>query len=113
MPRRSRRLQRERRDEPRPRARQLATSLTRHGLAELHGRVSAGRDDELQAAIAGFVSQVLDKVGIHDERRADLAVPTARVAGDDPERHSGWGVRVDPLREVLFGCIAPLSPSAA
>ena len=38
-----------------------------------------------------------------EQAQADLGAIAARLARDYPESHSGWGVRVQPLREALFG----------
>jgi putative ABC transport system permease protein len=38
-----------------------------------------------------------------DRAQADVDAINARLARRDPDAHQGWGVRVKPLREVMFG----------
>ena len=38
-----------------------------------------------------------------EQAQADMDIIAGRLARDDPERHGGWGVRVKPVREAMFG----------
>jgi putative ABC transport system permease protein len=38
-----------------------------------------------------------------EQAQSDVDAIAARLARVDPERHSGWGVRVKPVREAMFG----------
>ena len=37
------------------------------------------------------------------QAQSDLDIVSERLARQDPERYSGWGVRVTPVREAMFG----------
>ena len=37
------------------------------------------------------------------QAQADMDIIADRLAREDPERHEGWGVRVKPVREAMFG----------
>src|SRR5688572_5594920 len=37
------------------------------------------------------------------QAQSDLETVAARLAQSDPDRHSGWGVRVKPVRHAMFG----------
>jgi putative ABC transport system permease protein len=37
------------------------------------------------------------------QAQADMDIVAARLARDDPDRYAGWGIRVKPLREAMFG----------
>ncbi len=38
-----------------------------------------------------------------EQAQADMDIIAARLAREDPERHDGWGVRVKPVRDAMFG----------
>jgi len=38
-----------------------------------------------------------------EQAQADMDIIAGRLAREDPERHDGWGVRVKPVREAMFG----------
>ena len=38
-----------------------------------------------------------------EQAQSDLEAIAARLARVDPDRHTGWGVRVKPVREAMFG----------
>ena len=51
-----------------------------------------------------FVVTARLKAGITIEQaQSDLDLVAARLAQLDPDRHVGWGVRVKPLRDAMFG----------
>ena len=38
-----------------------------------------------------------------EQAQSDLETIAARLAQSDPDRHTGWGVRVKPVRDAMFG----------
>ena len=56
-----------------------------------------------------FVVTARLKPGVTIEQaQSDMDIIAARLAQEDPDRHGGWGVRVKPIREAMFGwTIAP------
>jgi putative ABC transport system permease protein len=40
-----------------------------------------------------------------EQAQSDLDIVAARLAREDPERRNGWGVRVKPIREAMFGWV--------
>jgi hypothetical protein len=38
-----------------------------------------------------------------EQAQSDLETIAARLAHSDPDRHTGWGVRVKPVRDAMFG----------
>ena len=38
-----------------------------------------------------------------EQAQSDMNIIAARQATEDPERHDGWGVRVKPVREAMYG----------
>jgi putative ABC transport system permease protein len=65
---------------------------------------------QLQSPQRFFVVTARLKDGVTiDQAQSDLEIIAARLAGEDPDWHAGWGVRVKPLREAMFGwSAAPL-----
>jgi len=47
-------------------------------------------------------ARLKDDVSI-EQAQSDLETIAARLARVDPDRHTGWGVRVKPVREAMFG----------
>ncbi|HEY1304602.1 MAG TPA: ABC transporter permease [Vicinamibacterales bacterium] len=51
-----------------------------------------------------FVVTARLKPGVTIEQaQSDIGAISARLVARDPDRHEGWGVRVKPLREAMFG----------
>ena len=38
-----------------------------------------------------------------EQAQSDMDIIAQRLAAEDPERHDGWGVRIKPVREAMFG----------
>ena len=38
-----------------------------------------------------------------EQAQSDMDIIAARLAKEDPDRHDGWGVRVKPVREAMYG----------
>jgi len=38
-----------------------------------------------------------------EQAQSDMDIIAARQAQEDPDRHEGWGVRVKPVREAMYG----------
>jgi ABC-type lipoprotein release transport system permease subunit len=38
-----------------------------------------------------------------EQAQSDMDIVAARLAKEDPERRDGWGIRVKPIREAMFG----------
>ena len=38
-----------------------------------------------------------------EQAQADMNIIAARQAKEDPDRHDGWGIRVKPVREAMYG----------
>jgi putative ABC transport system permease protein len=47
-------------------------------------------------------ARLKDEVSI-EQAQSDLESIAARLAREDPDRHTGWGVRVKPVRDAMFG----------
>jgi putative ABC transport system permease protein len=51
-----------------------------------------------------FVVTARLKAGVSIEQaQSDVDLVSSRLARIDPDRHTGWGVRVKPLRDAMFG----------
>jgi len=49
------------------------------------------------------VTARLNKGTTVEQAQADMDIIAARLAREDPDRHDGWGVRVKPIRQAMFG----------
>lgn len=48
------------------------------------------------------IARLRDGVTI-EQAQSDMSIIAARQAKEDPDRHEGWGVRVKPVREAMYG----------
>jgi putative ABC transport system permease protein len=59
---------------------------------------------QLQGSARFYLVTARVKSGVAIEQaQAELDAAAAQLAADAPERHRGWGVRIDRVRDVLFG----------
>jgi predicted permease len=62
----------------------------------------------LQAGVRYFIVVARLRKGVTVEQaQADVDRVGAQLAADFPDTHTGWGVRMQPLREALFGWTRP------
>jgi putative ABC transport system permease protein len=62
----------------------------------------------LQAGVRYFIVAARVQKGVTVEQaQAEVDRAAAQLAADFPDTHTGWGVRVQPLREALFGWTRP------
>jgi putative ABC transport system permease protein len=47
-------------------------------------------------------ARLKDRVTL-EQAQSDMNIIAARQAKEDPDRHGGWGVRVKPVREAMYG----------